>query len=188
MRVLGAVLIAVAVAVLIAVLVYLLAILPGQRQPLAAPTGDAIDDPQVTHAPTAGTSVSPSPAAIATPVSFSALTTGTCLTDAHKLLEPEGAIDKLEAIDCSAAHYEEVIALGAFQDGAYPGADALIDQLDVACVEAFSSYVGIGYGSSELSLDYLLPTESSWHVGDRGYACLVFAEEPLVGSVAGSAR
>lgn len=188
MRVLGAVLIAIAVAVLVAVTVYLLAILPGQRQPLAMPSDGP--EPATASAPTPSSMSGPSPSPLPapTPITFSALVTGTCLTDAHTTQQGEGAIDRLEAIDCSAPHYEEVIALGAFSDGPYPGADALVDQLDVACVEAFGPYVGIDYGSSALSLDYLLPTESSWNVGDRGYACLVFGDAPLEGTVAGSAR
>ena len=188
MRALGAVLIAIAVTVLIAVLVYLLAVLPGQRAPLEVPTEEPERGTEPLPGATDRTTPSPSPSAVTEHIAFSALTVGTCLTDAHVLEAGDGAIDRLEAIGCGSQHYEEVIALGAFADSGYPGRDALIDQLDVACVDAFQSYVGIGYGSSALSLDYLLPTETSWLAGDRGYACLVFGDSSLTGSVAGSAR
>jgi hypothetical protein len=188
MRVVGAVLIAVAVAVLVGVLVWVLAVLPGQREPLAVPTRTPVASDTPASAEPASESSPATPSARPTPVTFSALTVGTCLTDAHTLDQGDGAIDLLEAIPCEGEHYEEVIALGDFADGSYPGADALIDQLDVSCVEAFAAYVGIQYGSSALSLDYLLPTESSWNAGDRGYACLVFGDGALSGTVAGSAR
>lgn len=187
MRALGAVLVGLAVALLAAVAVYLLAVLPGQRAPLIVPT-DGAGSPIVTESPLPSASPTAPPEPEAVPIAFSELQLGTCLTDAH-LAEGEGAaIDRLEAIDCVAAHHEEVIALANFADGEYPGRDALVDQLDDACVAAFPEYVGVQYANSSLLLDYLLPTETSWIAGDRGYACLVYAEEPLVGSVRGSSR
>jgi hypothetical protein len=188
MRALGAVLVAIAVTVLIAVLVYVLAVLPGQRDPLELPSHKPTPSAESLPTETASPASSPSPPPIARHISFSELVIGTCLTDAHLVIDDGSAIDSLEAIPCAAPHYEEVIALGTFADRDYPGSDSLIDELDAACVAAFEGYVGIDYGASALSLDYLLPTETSWLAGDRGYACLVFADSPLEGSVAGSAR
>lgn len=187
MRALGWVLVGAAVTLLVGVGAYLLAVLPGQRQPLAAPSPTAA---QPTPAPTSQAAASPavSPEPAARSVTFSELELGTCLTDAHRTEGEGAAIDRLEAIDCAAAHFEEVIHLGAFDDADYPGREALVDRLDDACVEAFPGYVGVPYASSALLLDYLLPTQTSWIAGDRGYACLVYGEEPLVGSVRGSAR
>jgi hypothetical protein len=188
MRAVGAVLIAIAVTVLIAVLVYVLAVLPVQRSPLEVPSGE----PAVSEGTQSSESFEPTaPVTSSTqtrPIAFSELVVGTCLTDSHLSVDGGDAIDRLETIPCAAAHYEEVIALGDFAGDTYPGRDVLVDELDVACVDAFESYVKVDYGASALSLDYLLPTETSWIAGDRGYACLVFADSPLEGSVAGTAR
>ena len=42
---------------------------------------------------------------------------------------------------------------------------------------------GLGWSAARLAEVF-----ASWNAGDRGYACLVYGQEPLVGSVKGSAR
>lgn len=189
MRRLGITLIAAAAALLIGLAVYLFVIAPSDGSVVTA-------DPTAGPGPVATSDAEPGPASsqpAASPepqpaqIAFSDLQLGTCLTDAH-LTGGGGAVHGLQSIGCASAHYEEVIHLGTYTHAAYPGHEALVDELDVACVAAFADYVGVQYASSTLLLDYLLPTETSWNAGDRGYACLVYGQEALVGSVKGSAQ
>ncbi|MEQ8437420.1 MAG: septum formation family protein [Ilumatobacter fluminis] len=113
---------------------------------------------------------------------------GTCL----QLDDSIGAeISELPAVECSEPHTHEIFAVIDSTADTYPGFDALEDEAQVACLEAFETYVGISAFDSNLFYSWMVPTLASWEdtdVGERGdreILCVAGAGdgEPLTQSV-----
>ena len=113
---------------------------------------------------------------------------GTCL----QLDDSIGAeISELPDVDCSEPHTHEIFAVIDSTADTYPGFDALEDEAQVACLEAFEAYVGISAFDSNLFYSWMVPTLASWEdtdVGERGdreILCVAGASdgEPLTQSV-----
>jgi len=116
-----------------------------------------------------------------------ALEVGTCVNDSDTPLSADLA--EVPEVSCSEPHDSELYAILTVDDGAYPGADRLIEQGQSYCQESFSSFVGIDFRSSLLDFYFYYPTPSSWAAGDRLVYCMVF--DPgvkVVGSLAGANR
>jgi hypothetical protein len=114
-------------------------------------------------------------------------TPGDCLASL-----PGAGVRELDVVPCSEQHLGEVVGVVELPDrtgpAGYPGDAEFENASRQACVEAFTSWVGVEPGDSRLGLVALPPTEASWRAGtDRAAVCI--AEAPgLVGSVRDTAR
>ena len=99
-------------------------------------------------------------------------------------------VDKIPAIPCDEPHDSEAylafnVTMSSYDD------DAISEEAETRCGEAFTEYVGPNAESYDPPLDYtaLTPSASGWsQYHDREIVCLVFAEtQTLVGSVKGVA-
>ena len=97
---------------------------------------------------------------------------------------------------CEQPHDAEVIAVVALSEqdvssAPSPGASAVErvvqQRVMAACLDAFPTYTGEPYATSNLRLALMAPSAASWADGDRTGVCSVYdgAYEPLVGSVLG---
>ncbi len=113
---------------------------------------------------------------------------GDCFNDPLAL--PSTGETDVGDVPCHLPHDNEVYAQTELPLEDYPGQDALFDQAEEFCFEAFEGYVGTPYEDSILGVSYYFPTRQSWtQSNDREVACAVFDFElrKLVGSVKGSA-
>jgi len=98
-------------------------------------------------------------------------------------------IYELPVVPCDTPHTDEVFFLFDVEDGEFPGDDVLQEQAWTRCGEEFEKYVGIAYDDSELELYNYQPTKSSWnHWDDRAIQCILYSNEDVTGTLAGSAR
>lgn len=115
------------------------------------------------------------------------LEVGACLNDADV---PIGAdLADIPVVPCDQPHDSELYAIHEVPDGAYPGADALIEEGQARCQGSFGEFVGIDFRSSALDFFLYYPTPSSWAQGDRSIYCLVV--DPglrVTGTLEGSRR
>jgi hypothetical protein len=100
------------------------------------------------------------------------LEVGTCVNDADTPLSAD--IAEVPTVSCQEPHDSELYALIPVADGAYPGADQLIEQGQRGCQSEFGDFVGIDFRSSLLDFYFYYPTPSSWAAGDRLIYCMVF--------------
>lgn len=104
------------------------------------------------------------------------LTTGDCLkmpSDVDLSNDDDFSLTNVETVACDQEHDAEVIGEKVLEDGDYPGEDAVWDQAESFCMEAFSDYVGSDYSESSIEMRPLLPTEDSWNrVKDRTINCV----------------
>ncbi|MEE6273566.1 septum formation family protein [Georgenia wangjunii] len=113
------------------------------------------------------------------------LEVGDCL-DSEALSGQE--ITEVETIECSEDHDAEVFAELAFDDGDYPGMDAVQTDAEAHCRTEFEKFVGIDYESSEMYFTAMYPTETSWdQADDRTALCVLLAPETVTGSLEGAA-
>lgn len=99
------------------------------------------------------------------------LRTGQCATTPHAV---KAQLSNLSVVSCHQPHTQEVFALVNDNAGSsYPGATALQNFANGACLQRFSHYVGVDYRDSSLFYTYLLPSVRSWSQGDRTVDCLV---------------
>lgn len=136
----------------------------------------------------AGCAADPAAAPTATPAATPTETT-TLLTDlvVGECYEPAGQSVVL-VVDCADAHSYEVFASLLLEGDSYP-ADSLAQTATDRCDTAFSAFVGLEYDSSELTLRYIAPSESTWEQGDREVLCIIADPEGRTsGSLAGALR
>ncbi len=79
-------------------------------------------------------------------------------------------------MSCQDRHDEEVYAIKGLPyavDEPYPGLLAVDEAAFAACLEDFSSYVGVPYETSMFDVLWLSPTGESWAEGDRRVVCSV---------------
>ncbi len=118
--------------------------------------------------------------------SFSDVPPGPCYD-----LETEGGLlADWSEVSCTGERQVEVSFAAQFEDGAFPGDDYLDREAEETCTAAFESYVGIPEEQSVYRLDWIVPTEDTWAIGDRQGVCLVVSEDgqALSGTVKGSER
>jgi hypothetical protein len=97
---------------------------------------------------------------------------GTCVNDANIPLRAD--LTDVPVVACTQPHDSELYAIVSVDDGAYPGADLLIEQGQSKCQASFADFVGIDFRSSLLDFHFYYPTPSSWAQGDRTIYCMVF--------------
>jgi hypothetical protein len=100
-------------------------------------------------------------------------TVGSCVGE----LPAEGeTVFQLDVVPCSRSHQAEVFAIDDLNPGRdrdFPGDSAMASEVESACVDAFSDFVGWDYDQSELRATYLVPTRLNWKRGGE-YTCLVY--------------
>jgi hypothetical protein len=102
-------------------------------------------------------------------------------------------ITDVEVVDCDEPHDHEVFHAFELPDGEFPDDEAMVAAIEQECTgEAFTSYVGSEYASSEIFLSPLTPSEETWDTGDREVVCTGVLEpgsgEQLTGSFEASGR
>ena len=67
------------------------------------------------------------------------------------------------------------------------GIEAVEQESDLACREAFADFIGVPYEKSTLYFSTLYPTEDTWDSDDdRTTLCVVVADEPMTESLKGA--
>ena len=122
------------------------------------------------------------------PISVFDLRPGDCLMPDDKTV---GEVEKINAVPCAEQHTQEVFALPEYPDegGVYPGEEEIKKFADASCLEAFGTYTGTDYLSSNLFFTYLHPSLDSWNSGDdRQVICVIVSptEDGMTGSVRGT--
>jgi hypothetical protein len=102
----------------------------------------------------------------------SGLMVGECLTEEE--LERYLVGDDFSVAACSDPHDYEVYVVHGYPAGAYPGEEAVSDELYDVCLGEFEGYVGRDYDSSALDFYRLWPEEGLWESGTRIGECLLF--------------
>jgi hypothetical protein len=112
---------------------------------------------------------------------------GDCLDDATVADE----VTSLPIVACTDAHDSEVFASLEVTGDAFPGADALEQQLTEFCRgEAFTTLVGVPFIESRYDTRGYFPTAESWANGDRELLCTIVDDggARLTGSLTGVAE
>jgi hypothetical protein len=123
-------------------------------------------------------------------VGADSLRVGDCFQDWDGAASGEVAeLQDVSAIPCSQPHDNEVYHLFELSAGGdFPG-DEAVERIAVdGCFQPFEAFVGRDYASSRLDFGWVIPTDSSWAVGDREVVCFLFDVEfrDLTGSMRGS--
>lgn len=113
------------------------------------------------------------------------LVVGDCLAEEG----PEGEVSSVPTVPCSEPHSTEVFFVSEVDDAEFPGDDAMGTRSEELCYDEFEGFVGMAYEDSVLDFSSLLPTESSWGMGDREITCLlVDLDGGVTGTLEGAAR
>ncbi|GGA72907.1 hypothetical protein GCM10011490_24610 [Pseudoclavibacter endophyticus] len=110
-----------------------------------------------------------------------AVQVGDCLN------EPDGTeVSDVELIPCAEPHDYEVFDELELPEGDFPS--DIEDQAKEFCEgDAFTEFVGVDYGSSQLYATYFVPTQDGWEQqDDRLIQCIIYDQEPTAGTLAGS--
>lgn len=112
---------------------------------------------------------------------------GACIVSADL---PDDLTD-FPTVDCSEAHDMQVIGKFDLADGDYPGEDAITEEANAGCADAWTDFVGISYEETTLPLaqiSYAYPTPETWDkADDREILCLAIASEDVTESWEGAA-
>jgi hypothetical protein len=96
------------------------------------------------------------------------------LEDCFSPTNADTFVDRVRIIDCDTPHSMEVFAQYELdQDATYPGGNELTWAAKDDCRDRFDEYVGQSYWDSEFDLKVLIPSFSTWDVGDRTITCLI---------------
>ncbi|WP_062313235.1 septum formation family protein [Demequina rhizosphaerae] len=101
------------------------------------------------------------------------LAVGDCLT----ISGTGDTVGDVPVVDCDGVHEAEVYAAFDLDSGSYDE-DAVIAEVEEACVDRFDAYVGEPYRTSALDVFYTYPLEDAWAEGDRLAVCAVYAPDP----------
>lgn len=90
----------------------------------------------------------------------------------------EGELTEIPTVDCSEEHDGEVIHSFELPDGDFPGDEAILEAVEEGCVgEAFESYVGLDWESSELQMTDISPNQTTWdEADDREVLCIAYLD------------
>lgn len=107
---------------------------------------------------------------------------GDCLNEMET--NPDEQISEVPIIDCAEPHDFEVYHVEDIAEtDAYPGDDAVFDEADSICLDAFDAWVGTPYAESGIDYTQLYPVEEGWNLGDREVLCLAY---DMAGQVEGT--
>ncbi len=113
------------------------------------------------------------------------LQVGDCINDS----ELGDVVTTLPIVPCSEPHDSETYFEATLEGDAFPGDDAISEQSDQICYDAFAGFVGIAWEESSLGYYPFTPTEQSWDNGDRLVSCMIYDPAgQTTGSLAGSAK
>jgi hypothetical protein len=101
------------------------------------------------------------------------LHTGDCVMSLGEVLHDETESgDVVQVVDCSEPHDGEIIADRMVLESTFPGSDVLKSMTDSFCLSADA---GMPWGTSELELWSLYPSEESWaSAADRRILCALY--------------
>lgn len=103
------------------------------------------------------------------------LAVGDCFDDGDLAVGGEAEqIGDVPLVECDQAHDNEVYAEVSLEGEGFPGDNVVANEADAVCYDAFESFVGLDYESSELDFGWLVPTADSWDAGDRVITCFVY--------------
>ena len=102
------------------------------------------------------------------------LAVGDCFDDGDLVIGELEEVGEVPLVECSAPHDNEVYAVVTVDKEVFPGEQAIQDQADEVCLDAFDPFVGLDWESSTLDFGWLVPTADSWDMGDRVVACFVY--------------
>lgn len=100
---------------------------------------------------------------------------GQCLDTSGEVAETEGEVGHFPVVDCGEPHDAEVYAVVESAEPEFD-IDAIEQEADLACYEAFESYVGLAWEDSSLYYSFVYPSSRSWDDGDRQIACLLIVD------------
>lgn len=106
----------------------------------------------------------------------------------------EGADDEeiadVAAVPCSEPHDDEVFHSFTLPEGEWPGADAILMEAEIECMEQFETFAGIAHEVSALDFYPITPTEPGWNtLDDREILCLIYDfEGQSSGTLKGAGR
>ncbi|WOF24683.1 septum formation family protein [Microbacterium betulae] len=101
----------------------------------------------------------------------------------------EGEVVDVEVVPCDEPHDGEVYYEFALDDGEWPGDTAVSTAAEEGCTasDAFEAYIGTPYDSSEVWVQFFLPTEDTWTdstLNDRLISCIAYVpDEQQTGSL-----
>ncbi len=117
---------------------------------------------------------------------------GDCFNDPEALgvgPDEEYISGALERLPCEAPHALEVYHVADVPGAEYPGEDALLDEVEQACLGAFTHFVGVQYQDSVIEVIYDYPTEETWEdLDDRSIVCAVTDGESTTVSLQDAGR
>ena len=91
-------------------------------------------------------------------------------------LPPE--VEELPTIDCAQPHSHEIYATLESEEDVYPGVEALGEDAQVRCLQAFELFVGTSVFDSQLSYSWLVPSLSGWNdEDDREILCVLMRRD-----------
>ena len=101
----------------------------------------------------------------------------------------DGGLEVVPGVPCSEPHDNEVFYIHTIDAADLPSDEEMTSLIESECYPAFESYVGLDYGSSELYIQPLKPSEGSWSQGDRELVCVLYDPDgQLTGSAEGANR
>lgn len=118
-------------------------------------------------------------------VAFEDLQVGDCLP----LVEygDDEQIYELPVVPCDQPHTDEVYFIFEFEDGAFPGDDAVSEEAWNGCLDAFEDYVGVSYDASLLDFYNYQPTKASWiRASDRSVQCILVSYDDVTDTLRGA--
>lgn len=114
------------------------------------------------------------------------LEVGDCIAEGSSAQE----IDTVPVVDCAEPHEQEVYFSYDIPEDDMPSEAELQAIAEEQCFDAFESFIGEPYETSELDFGSMYPTADSWDDGDREVLCLVYEVSggEVEGSLEGSNR
>jgi hypothetical protein len=115
------------------------------------------------------------------------LSVGDCFDDPAALEAPteESFVSgDLVLLPCDEPHAFEVYHVSDAGSSEFPGEEALLDEVDEVCLDAFEPFIGLRYEESVVEVFYYYPTEDTWTaLDDRAIVCAVTDGEATTGSL-----
>jgi hypothetical protein len=120
------------------------------------------------------------------------LAVGDCFDDPAAFEAPDEesfVSEDLVLLPCDEPHGFEVYHVSDVAAADYPGEDAVLDEVDQVCIDAFEPFVGLPYEESVIEVIYYYPTEETWtNLDDRSMVCAVSEGEGTTGSLRDARR
>lgn len=99
------------------------------------------------------------------------LEVGQCFNDP----EATDEISDVALVDCAEPHNNEVYHLFDIPGDEFPGRSTVSDLATEGCIDAFETFVGASYATSDFGIFPISPTEDSWNrADDREVVCALF--------------